>query len=211
MDSIRDIGRLGKFGRPSKRARDLLLVLTSDNDVVADPDIIMEDGLIYSEKNKWAFMHLESIPHYRWGNPYEFPYEVESRLMVASEPEEPEYNSEFVNKVLPVATRTTTAGRKAAIRKEETAEGKFAYYVGGLLALCLLLQVVWGYYRAGQEPPVIQQTAAVEIVPAAVEAAPDGGGAVNPELEAAAAPLLDPDGGSETPSAEEEITDGGSQ
>ena len=192
--SIRDIGQINPL-RKRKRARDLLIVLTSDNDVISDPKIIMEDGLIYSEENKWAFMHLEGVPHYRWGHPYEFPYEVESRLLVASEPIDPDYNSEFVNRVIPAATRKTTAGRKAAIRKEETAEGKFAYWVGGILALALFVQIVWGYYRADNAPPPAQQTQSAEVAQPTPVPAPDGTGnvdrPVNPALEAETPPLLE--------------------
>lgn len=199
-NSIRDIGRMSRWRKKYKPAKDLLIILQSDNEVIADPDIIQDDGLVYSQEYKKAFMHLDAIPHYRWADPYEYPYEEESRLIVASEPVDPDFNSEFVNRVLPAATRKTTAGRKSAIDAKDTPEGWIAKFLVIVLCALLAVQVGFGFWlRANAPPPTI--TTAPPAAPPNLEVTPPEPGAgetdpppdggfmqVDPELEAE--PLL---------------------
>lgn len=199
-NSIRDIGRMNRWRKKYKPAKDLLIILQSDNEVIADPDIIQDDGLVYSQEYKKAFMHLDAIPHYRWADPYEDPYEEESRLIVASEPVDPDFNSEFVNRVLPAATRKTTAGRKSAIEAKDTPEGWIAKFLVITLCAILAVQVGFGFWLRANAPPPTDASAAPPAAPANLEVAPsaqdgetdpaenEGFIRVDPELESE--PLL---------------------
>ena len=177
---------------------DVLYTLRADNNLVVDDDVRQDDGLLYSMKERQAFIWFPSIPLFRWSVPDESPYLSQQVFFVAHEMEEPSNISRAMNGVTEACISKAAAGEDHVGNPQVDAVSKTAIACMVIVGVIFLIAVLLAFNSTQQRNQTAAEKPAAAAAPAAAPAAP---------AETSPAAVVSPEGAAE-PIPAGAVTDG---
>ena len=116
-----------------------LIVVRADGDVLVDPDVTQEHGLLISDKLGIAIPNIQQAVAYEWRDPDRPPVKAGGEYVVAHEPPPVTFQSRFLNWGLQAIFQAHFAGTTRAQRKEQKDATKWKAV---WMALCAVVIVV---------------------------------------------------------------------
>ena len=83
-----------------RKANDQLLIMTHDGDLIRDPKVRQEMGLLFSDRNRWALPTIPAAPEYEFLRDGQQPVKKSAKFVYRHDPPMPTDNAMVMNRVL---------------------------------------------------------------------------------------------------------------
>ena len=142
---------------------DLLIMIRGDGNILFDPKVRQDLGLLHSDSLDMSLTRVEQVPLWHWPRRDDWPVKKGAAFVYAADPPPPQHVSEVMNKILPECYRAALSGNSYRQRRRQRTMNILRTLGGTVVIMAFVMAfVVLPAIHATKAAPVVPSTGAVE-------------------------------------------------